>query len=88
MFVVGVDTLMRIADPRYYGGDAARRDEAIEQIADVGCRFLAFGRQLDGKFQTIADVDLPPALRNLCDEVPAADFRADVSSTQLRTAER
>jgi nicotinamide mononucleotide (NMN) deamidase PncC len=88
VFVVGVDTLIRIADPRYYGGDEARRDDAIRGIADQGCRFLAFGRQWDGKFRVAADVDLPTTLRELCDEVPAADFRQDVSSTELRTAER
>jgi hypothetical protein len=88
VFVVGVDTLIRIADPRYYGGDEACRDDAIRGIADQGCRFLVFGRQVEGKFQGAADVDLPTTLRELCDEVPAADFRQDVSSTELRTAER
>jgi nicotinamide mononucleotide (NMN) deamidase PncC len=88
VFVVGVDTLIRIADPRYYGGDPARRDDAIRGIADRGCGFLVFGRQLDGKFQSLADVDLPPALRTQCDEVAAADFREDVSSTEIRTASR
>ncbi len=83
-FVVGADTLARIADPRYYGGDAKRRVEAVAHIAAQGCRFLAFGRAAGGRFQALADLDLPPALRALCDEVPAADFRADISSTELR----
>lgn len=86
VFVVGVDTLIRIADSRYYGGAAAGRDGAIQQIAELGCRFLVFGRQMGERFQTAADLDLPPVLRDLCDEVPAADFREDTSSTEIRAA--
>lgn len=85
-FIVGADTLARIAEPKYYGGDAQRRDDAVAHIAARGCRFLAFGREAGGQFQGLADLDLPPALRTLCDDVPAADFRADVSSTELRSA--
>lgn len=84
VFVVGADTIVRIGDERYYGGDAAQRDAAIAAIASHGCRFLVFGRELAGRFQALSDLDVPSALRALCDEVPAADFREDVSSTALR----
>lgn len=84
-FVVGADTIARIGDPHYYGHDAAQRDAAIVSIARQGCRFLVFGRQWDGKFHTLADLHLPASLRALCDEVPEAEFRDDVSSTKLRT---
>jgi nicotinamide mononucleotide (NMN) deamidase PncC len=84
VFVVGVDTLSRIADPRYYGGETARRDADISTIAEHGCRFLVFGRIKDDQFVTCADLDLPPVLRQLCSEVPESTFRADVSSTKLR----
>jgi hypothetical protein len=86
VFVIGMDTLVRIADPRYYCDDAAQRDDAIAAIADQGCRFLVFGRSLDGPFVRLSDIDLPPALRELCKEVPESQFRADVSSTDLRTS--
>jgi nicotinamide mononucleotide (NMN) deamidase PncC len=86
-FAVGADTLERIAEPRYYGGDVAKRDAAVGDIAARGCRFLAFGRIVNGRFQTLADMDLPPALRALCDEVPESEFREDVSSTELRRRE-
>lgn len=84
-FIVGVDTLLRIADPKYYAGDPAKRDAAIAEIAARGCRFLAFGRVMNGEFQVLSDLTLPPALAAICDEVPASEFRADISSTQLRT---
>jgi hypothetical protein len=83
-FVVGVDTVIRIGDPAYYGGDATKRDAAIEAITNAACRFLVFGRVLNGKFESLSDVKIPPALRALCDEVPESVFREDVSSTELR----
>lgn len=84
-FVVGADTLARIADPRYTNGSAADRDGAIKQLVVLGTRLLAFGRSADSQFLTLANLNLPPALARLCDEVPEADFREDVSSTELRT---
>ncbi|MBI2823060.1 MAG: hypothetical protein HYX69_00050 [Planctomycetia bacterium] len=83
-FVVGADTVTRIADPRYYGGDREACREAIAAIAGSGCRFLVFGRATEAGFQTLGDLPLPAELRSLCDEVPAAEFRRDLSSTELR----
>jgi nicotinamide mononucleotide (NMN) deamidase PncC len=84
VFIVGVDTLERIADTRYYGGDAAKRDAAIRSIAKHGCRFLVFCRAMGRGFTTASAVDIPLALQKLCEEVPESEFRADVSSTELR----
>lgn len=86
-FAVGSDTLIRIADPKYYGGDPAQRDVAIAEIDSLGCRFLVFGRHLDGRFVALDDVAVPPRLRGICRAVPEADFRHDVSSTGLRRDE-
>jgi nicotinamide mononucleotide (NMN) deamidase PncC len=84
VFVVGIDTLERIGQPRYYGGDATQRDAAIEAIAKHGCQFLVFGRASGEEFLTLEDVQLPEALRALCEFVPEGEFRTDISSTQLR----
>jgi len=83
-FVVGVDTLRRIAEPRYYGGDAGACQKAIERIAGCGCRFLVFGRAEQGRFISLEELDLPPLLRAICCGVPEAEFREDISSTELR----
>jgi nicotinamide mononucleotide (NMN) deamidase PncC len=83
-FIVGVDTLRRIADPRYYGGDPSASQRAIEGMAARGCRFLVFGRDLGGGFVRLADLELPEALRAICREVPPEVFRADISSTEIR----
>ena len=83
-FLVGADTLRRIADPHYYGDDPAACRQAIGQIAARGCRFLVFGRVVEGRFTSLRDLDLPDTLRSLCREVPADQFREDVSSTEIR----
>jgi hypothetical protein len=84
VFVVGADTIARIADERYYGGSREKRDSAIAAIAARGCRFLAFGRVFDGRFMLPSELNLPSQLRGMCEEVCESDFRQDVCSTELR----
>lgn len=86
-FVVGTDTLQRIADPKYHGGDVALWEAALTQIAAQGCRFLVFGRAHADRFETLGDLQLPPLLRSLSTGVPEETFRQDISSTQLRQAQ-
>lgn len=83
VFVVGADTVIRIAVAKYYATTAAR-DAAIEEIQRLGCRFLVFGRVSSGQFRSLADLDLPPNLAALCDEIPESNFRLDISSTEIR----
>ncbi len=84
-FVVGADTMRRVADPRYYDSDRAATAAAIDMIARRGTRFLVFGRDSRGRLETLAQLDLPERLRELCTEVPIEQFRLDISSTSLRT---
>lgn len=86
-FIVGADTIERIADPKYYDGDQAGRDAAVRAIAEHSCRFLVFGREIEGAFQSLGDSKLPDSLRALCDEVTESEFRSDISSTELRNAD-
>ncbi|MGQ9504243.1 MAG: hypothetical protein ACUVQR_04995 [Thermogutta sp.] len=83
-FVVGIDTLMRIADPRYYGHDSQRRDQAIIELAELKCRFLVFGRLCQDRFLNFDDVVIPDLLRSLCTAIPESEFREDICSTALR----
>lgn len=85
-FVVGADTLVRIADAKYYG-DESRRDAALSSLAASGCGFLVFGRCQEGRFQSLRDLELPSALMQLCKEVPEDAFRVDISSSALRASE-
>lgn len=84
VFAVGADTAVRIGDAAYYGGDVSACDTAIDRLAELGCRFLVFGRLLAPGFRVLDDLRLPPALAALCEGIPGEDFRADVSSTALR----
>jgi len=83
-FVVGVDTLRRIADARYYGDNSAACRASIERIAERGCRFLVFNRNMGTGLVRLSDLDLPEPLLRICQEIPADQFREDVSSTEIR----
>jgi len=83
-FLVGADTIVRVADARYYGGDEAACRNAIESIAQRACRFLVFGRFFNGTFQSLKDLDLPSNLQAICQEIPEHKCRIDVSSTEIR----
>lgn len=83
-FLVGVDTVLRVGNAKYYAADPKRMRQSICQLAEMSCRFLVFGRLLAGKFVTLADTFLEPALRELCEGVSERDFRNDTSSTELR----
>jgi len=82
--IVGIDTLLRVADPRFADESIEVRDAILAEIESLGCRFLVFGRLFDGRFQTLADLDLPPTLRRISIGIAEPDFRSDVSSTELR----
>lgn len=83
-FLIGADTAIRLADPRFYNNDPRQRDAALQRIADAGCRFLLFGRQLEQGFADPRSLELPAAIRELCEDVPQTEFRNDISSTELR----
>lgn len=84
-FVVGADTVARIAEVRYYA-DKEARDDALVFLGEQNVRFLVFGRIMGDRFRTLESLGLPAALARLCEGIPESEFRADVSSTQLRSA--
>jgi hypothetical protein len=87
VFVVGVDTAERIIQPRYYGGSADAMRQSLANVRDRCCRFLVAGRKLADRFQTLDDLAIPPEFAGLFEAIPAETFRADVSSTELRSHE-
>ena len=82
VFVLGHDTALRLIDPKYYGGETAR-DAALRKLLDRGCRVLVGGRMDEAGMFRVWD-DLRPTFRDLFETIPEADFRADISSTELR----
>ena len=78
-FVVGVDTLRRIADLRYYGNDRNVMLQSLQRIIGRNCRFLVFGRAVGSSFIRLADLDLPDAFGTR-----AARFRRRSSARMCR----
>ncbi|MEW4563482.1 CinA family protein [Bremerella sp. JC770] len=84
-FVVGADTIVRIAEPRYYQDSTQLRDAAISEFTQQNCKFLVFPRVVGESFLTFDQLNLPASLANLCLPVSASQFRMDISSTEIRT---
>lgn len=82
-FVVGTDTVKRIADLKYYG-ETSRLDHAMTTLKENNIRFLVFGRDTISGLETLEHLNLPDTLRELCASVPEEEFRNDISSTKLR----
>ncbi len=92
-FLVGVDTIARIAEAKYYSGEQSR-DKALEELRELEVRFLVYGRTMDDSFSTSSDselefvelnsLSLPASLQSLCRGVNQTQFRRDVSSRDLR----
>ena len=86
-FIIGVDTAVRLFDPRYYGNSAAQMLLSFEQMRRLGCNFLVAGRVSGDTFQTLADVPVPHDIASMFTAMPESAFRSDISSTQLRSAQ-
>ncbi|MBV1878043.1 MAG: CinA family protein [Pseudomonadales bacterium] len=84
IFVVGIDTIRRIADPKYYANSLPQRDAAIEKLVANNHRFLVFGRLDKDQYLTLSDIPLPAQLANICDAVTEKEFRSDLSSSAIR----
>jgi len=84
-FVVGVDTVARILQPRFYGGSARELMAALDAIRLAGCHFLVAGRQVNGEFRCLGELNLPAGFEEMFTAVPESQFRQDVSSTEIRS---
>ncbi len=85
VFVLGIDTVQRMGEPRFYNNDPAQMWASFAALRTAGCHFLVAGRVAQGRFLTLKDVDLPDGYRELFAEIPESKFRIDISSTMLRT---
>jgi nicotinic acid mononucleotide adenylyltransferase len=84
VFILGVDTVARLVEPRFYHSDPAEMRTSFESVRQAGCRFLVAGRLVADHFLTLADVDLPDEYRPMFEQIPENDFRIDISSTTIR----
>jgi hypothetical protein len=87
IFVVGVDTAMRILSPDYYVDAGAGMLHGLERIRGQGCRFFVAGRaHQEQRFLKLGHLTVPHGFEDLFTEIPEDLFRRDISSTQLRSA--
>jgi len=92
-FLVGVDTIGRIAESRYYENEDDLH-AALQEMSDLEVCFLVFGRTMDASFSTssdeqlqftrLEDLKLPSSLIQICKAVDEDQFRQDISSRDLR----
>ncbi|KAL9246255.1 hypothetical protein vseg_019813 [Gypsophila vaccaria] len=83
-FVIGADTVVRLINPKYYDGNYDRMVEALLKCKSTGCVFVVGGRDVEGMFKVLEDIDIPEVLKDLFIPIPAARFRMDISSTEIR----
>ena len=83
-FIIGVDTAVRLFNPRYYGDSKTRMLLAMEQMRQCGCSFLVAGRVDGDRFLTLADLRIPEGFEHMFEAIPESEFRSDISSTQIR----
>lgn len=83
-FVVGVDTALRVVDPRFYGDSSSQMETALEALGRADCRLLVAGRQIEDRFVSLGDLAIPPGAAGMFEELPEQVFRCDASSTSIR----
>lgn len=83
-FVIGADTLARLINPKYYGGDHGNMVETLAGCKRTGTVFLVGGRNVDGVFKVLEDFEIPEDLRDMFIPIPPESFRMDISSTEIR----
>uniref|UniRef100_A0ACD5W273 Uncharacterized protein n=1 Tax=Avena sativa TaxID=4498 RepID=A0ACD5W273_AVESA len=86
-FIIGADTSARLVNPKYYGGDYNRMLEILLECKNTGTTFLVGGREIEGVFKVLEDLDIPRELKDMFISIPEEKFRMDISSTELRKSQ-
>ena len=82
-FILGVDTLIRIFDEKFY----SHKDQMLEELDAFNINnnnFLIFGRESNGMFNSLENLDVPEHIKERFSQVNEKDFRYDISSSSLR----
>ncbi len=83
-FALGVDTLTRIGELRFYDNHVDLLEKALDTFDKCDTHFLVFGRLMNGMFTTLEDLPIPQRLLERCTSVPESSYRNDTSSTAIR----
>jgi hypothetical protein len=79
-FVLGFDTAIRLLSEKYH----ADIPGMLARFQSLETRFIVGGRVVDGIFQTLEKLPVPPEFEDLFIPIPGNRFREDISSTALR----
>ena len=74
---------MRIFDEKFY----SHKDQMLEELDTFNINnnnFLIFGRESNGKFNSLENLDIPKHIKDRFSQVSEKDFRYDISSSSLR----
>ena len=83
VFIIGVDTLGRVVDEKFY----RNRKDMIDHLGrfnDHNVNFLVFGRKVNRKFLTLKNIEVPEILKERLTGIDESVFRQDISSSSLR----
>lgn len=85
-FIMGTDTILRLADPKYADASTERRDAILVKLQELHVSICVFARKVEGKIIPIEELEreLPEPLIEICDFVPEDVFLNDASSTEIR----
>ncbi|ORC89036.1 nucleotidyl transferase domain-containing protein [Trypanosoma theileri] len=87
-FVVGIDTVKRIFDLKYYENSREAMIESMLFIKSKGGFFVVGGRTVtngeENTWEDLNSIKVPEELESMFIPISKEDFRVDVSSTELR----
>mmetsp|Transcript_11326 Transcript_11326/g.12854 ORF Transcript_11326/g.12854 Transcript_11326/m.12854 type:complete len:111 (+) Transcript_11326:204-536(+) len=88
LFVVGMDTAVRIINPKYYNNSEEEMLEALIEIKRLCCSFVVAGRinSETNAFETFHEMHdrVPIVIRSIFHPLSEEEFRIDLSSTEMR----
>ncbi len=87
-FIVGADTAIRLLETRFYQDREKQMLASFDILHQAGCCFMVAGRLVKGQFVSLKDIKVPENLKDLFLELPADNFRLDISSGELRKQPR
>ena len=85
-FVMGMDTLIRLFDPKFYENDQVMRSR-LNVFIENNIRFLVFGRQIGSQFMSLNDFIIPEEFKDRFIGVTEKEFREDISSSAIKREE-
>jgi hypothetical protein len=85
-FVLGMDTLIRLFDPKFYENDQIMQS-SLNVFIENNIQFLVFGRQIGSQFMTLNDFIIPEEFKDRFIGITEQEFREDVSSSAVKREE-